>query len=105
MDATTLLTQNRTEIEHLCSKYGVTKLRLFGSALTSDWDPEKSDIDFAAEFTDPPEGVNRFQQYFGLLVEMEQLLKSKVDLVDWNAVTKAHFKEHVDRNAVTWYAA
>lgn len=36
---------------------------------------------------------------------MEQVLKSKVDLVDWNAVTKAHFKEYVDRNAVTWYAA
>ena len=105
MDATTLLAQKRTEIENLCLKYGVTRLRLFGSALTAEWDPAKSDIDFAAEFNDPPDGINRFQQYFGLLVEMEQVLKSKVDLVDWNAVTKAHFKEHVDRNAVTWYAA
>ena len=104
MKALHALEERRSEIESLCRHYGVTRLRLFGSSLRGDSDFDRSDFDFLAEFATPPTGVNLFQQFFGLLVDLERLLARKVDLVDWKAATKQSFREHVEAEAVTWYA-
>jgi uncharacterized protein len=100
-----ILAEHRPEIEALCEKYGVTRLRLFGSALRPEWNPEKSDFDFLAEFTDPPPGQNLFSQLFSFGVDMEDLLGRKIDIVDWKAVTKPIFREAAEAEAQEWYAA
>ena len=104
MHAVELLRSKRNGIEELCRKYAVKRLRLFGSALREDWDPESSDFDFLAEFG-PPVGMNAFDQFMGLLLDLEALLGRKVDVVDWNAARNPFFKRHAERSAKEFYAA
>lgn len=104
MSGVELLGEKRGELEELCRRYAVTRLRLFGSALTENWDPQTSDFDFLAEFANPV-GMNAFDQYMGFVVDMEALLGRKVDVVDWNAAKNPFFKRHAERSAMEFYAA
>lgn len=104
MRAEQLLRKKQQDIEALCGKYAVKRLRLFGSALREDWNPESSDFDFLAEFG-PPIGMNAFDQLMGFILDMEELLGRKVDVVDWNAAKNPFFKRHADRSARELYAA
>lgn len=99
MTATEILEQEPSKISLLCRKFGVEKLSLFGSALRSDWDLEKSDIDFVAVFGTPPPGIDLFAQQFVFQVEISSLLGRPVDIVDWAAVKKPLFKEVVSQTA------
>jgi len=99
------LASKKDAIAELCRKYAVTRLSLFGSALRADWNPQSSDFDFLAEFGSPPEGINRFHQFFGLQVDLEELLGRKVDLVDWKAADKPHFRKAVEAEAQEFYPA
>jgi len=103
--ATELLEFRHAQIEVLCRRYGVKRLRVFGSALRPDWDPNKSDFDFLAEFGPPPPGVNLFDQQFGLQVDLERLLGCPVDVVDWHAAKKPIFRSIADSQARDVYAA
>ena len=105
MSAIALLTAKREEIAELCRQYGVRRLRLFGSATTDAWSEISSDIDFLAEFDDPPPGINRFKQQFGLAARLEQILGRPVDLVDWNAARNPLFREQAEQSSREWYAA
>jgi len=98
------LNSKRNGIEELCRKYAVKRLRLFGSALREDWDPESSDFDFLAEFA-PPVGMNAFDQFMGFLLDLEALLGRNVDVIDWNAARNPFFKRHAERSAKELYAA
>ncbi len=105
MGARDILEQRKSEIAVLCQKYGVTRLRLFGSALGTDWNPETSDFDFVADFGDPPAGINHFRQQFGLLADLEQLLGRPVDVVDYGVAEKPYFRQVIESTAVELYAA
>jgi len=39
-----LIEKHRAEIEALCREFGVSRLELFGSAATDEFDPDTSDI-------------------------------------------------------------
>ncbi len=38
------------EIRTLCREFGVSKLEIFGSAVTDAFDPGRSDVDFLVEY-------------------------------------------------------
>ncbi|MCC6729522.1 MAG: nucleotidyltransferase domain-containing protein [Chthonomonadales bacterium] len=100
-----LLESKQREIEALCLRYGVARLRVFGSALRPDWDERNSDFDFLAEFAPPPPGINLFDQQFGLQVDLERLLGRPVDIVDWAAARKPLFRQVAAAQAKEIYAA
>lgn len=52
------LTIDREAVAELCRRYGVARLSLFGSALTAEFDPATSDVDFLVEFADDSEGLS-----------------------------------------------
>lgn len=97
-----LLKAKQLEIASLCMRYGVERLRVFGSVLRPDWDERSSDFDFLAEFGKPPHGVNLFDQQFGFQVDLERLLGYPVDVVDLGAAKKPIFH---DMEAQEIYAA
>lgn len=66
-------------IAAICQRRGVRRLWLFGSALSTAFDPDTSDIDFLVEFSDAAD--DPFDSYFGLKEDLEQLLGRPVDLV------------------------
>ena len=60
-------------------------LSVFRSAATEEFDAATSDIDFLV-LLEPPEGVTRFDAFFGLKEALEKLLSRPVDLVDPSAL-------------------
>ncbi len=70
------LKRNRKNILRLAKNYGVTNIRVFGSAVRGDDTPE-SDIDFLVEL----ESGRSLFDVGGLLIELENLLGCKVDVL------------------------
>jgi predicted nucleotidyltransferase len=104
MTSEDLIRTRRAELELLCRRYAVRRLRLFGSAVRGELDPQRSDLDFLVEF-DAPTGMNRFDQFFGLREDLTALFGRRVDLVDWGAARNPYFRKQAESEAVELYAA
>ena len=88
----------------LCTRYGVSRLELFGSGSRTDFDVETSDFDLLVEFVDSrPEGA--FDRYFGLKGELEELFQRRVDLGELSAIRNPYFRQAVEQDKVLVYAA
>ncbi len=92
------------EIGALCKQYGITKLELFGSAATGEFDEAKSDLDFLVEF-ERSESTNAFHQYFDFLFAVEKLFDRHVDLVHANCMKNPYFIESVNKSRTPVYPA
>lgn len=93
----------RDAIANLCRVHAVCRLRIFGSAITGRFDPERSDVDFLVDFD--PQAPDLFDAYFGLKEDLEKLLDRQVDLVMADAVTNPHFAKSAFASAEDLYAA
>lgn len=101
MDAFAML--DLDAIARACKRYGVKRLRIFGSALTDHFDLEGSDIDFLVDFA--PGNTNLFHDYFDLKLELERITGRPVDLVDASAVINPYFKASAFGSAQELYVA
>jgi predicted nucleotidyltransferase len=100
-----LVEQNRKALKELCVKFRVRRLEVFGSASTgTNFDPEKSDLDFLVEFQTLQLGEYA-DAYFGLLDALETLFRRHIDLVMPRAVKNRYFIESIDKNREVFYAA
>jgi predicted nucleotidyltransferase len=74
--------------------YPVKRAALFGSAARGDMN-ENSDVDILVEFLPDTRGL----VFFGLRVDLEEALGRSVDLITFNALTKAKpgFKKLVEQ--------
>lgn len=101
MEATSFL--DLEAIENACKKYGVERLRVFGSMLTDSFDPQHSDVDFLVTFQ--PGRKNLFHDYFDLKFELERIVGRSVDLVMERAVKNPFFRASAVETAQELYAA
>lgn len=101
MTVATLL--GNEDITRACVKYGVRRLRAFGSVLTDQFDAGASDVDFLVEFE--PNLKHPFDAYFGLREDLEKLLGRDVDLVMAEAVRNPYFAASVFDSALEVYAS
>ncbi|WP_009544396.1 nucleotidyltransferase family protein [Crocosphaera subtropica] len=71
-----LLFKKRKEILRIAAKHGAYNIRIFGSVARGE-DNENSDIDFLIDYD-----LSKTSSWFpmGLIVELETLLKHKVDI-------------------------
>jgi len=99
-----LVERNRSEIERMCARFNVSRLEMFGSALTDQFDPKSSDIDLLVEFKPLEEGRHA-DAYFGLLEALKELLGREVDLVMKSAVRNPYFKQKIEQRREVLYAA
>lgn len=99
-----LVEKRQREVEALCRKYHVRELYLFGSAATGHFNPRRSDIDFMVRFAEstPAEHARR---YFGLLEDLHDLFRRRVDLIELDAVDNPYFMQSAERSKVRVYAA
>jgi uncharacterized protein len=98
------LATNRDALIELCERFGVRRLDVFGSAVSGEFDPDCSDVDFLVEI-EPPPGMSRFDAYFGLKESLELLLGRRVDLIDPAALENPYFALAVERTRRELYAA
>lgn len=87
MDGAPLL--DREAIAGACDRFGVARLRVFGSAVTGRFDPECSDVDFLVDFL--PDVQDLLGNYLALNEELERIVGRKVDLVMSDAVENPYF--------------
>jgi predicted nucleotidyltransferase len=89
-------------IAQLCEKYGVRKLELFGSACRGEFDPETSDLDFIAEFSDidvPGYGM-RFLDFADAI---ESLLARKIEVITTKSTMNPLFRRVIDECRIAIY--
>jgi len=86
-----------------CKRYGVARLRIFGSVLTDRFDPQTSDVDFLVTFR--PGRENLFHDYFDLKFELERIVGRGVDLVMERSVRNPFFKASAFETTQDVYAA
>lgn len=91
------------EIARACQRFGVTRLSIFGSALTDRFDPEESDVDFLVEYS--PGAERTFPALFALRTELEHIVGRPVDLVDVRTVRNPYFARTAFGSAEEVYAA
>jgi uncharacterized protein len=99
-----LIEQQRGELAGLCRRYHVGRLELFGSAATADFDASASDLDFLVEFL-PLTPSERADAYFGLLHNLEDLFRRRIDLVTFQAVQNRWFRQAIEPHRTLLYAA
>lgn len=90
----TELISKRDQILNMAAKRGVKRIRLFGSAARGDSGPG-SDVDFLVEF----EPGRSLLDQGGLLMDLQELLGCKVDVVSERAL-RPRYRERVLREAV-----
>lgn len=97
---TELIESKKCDLRALCERYRVERLALFGSALRHDFDPVRSDLDFAVEFfaMSPQEHA---EAYFGLLEALEGLFGRRVDLVEIEAVRNPYLRREIEDHQET----
>ena len=100
---TTAIPLDTEAIAAVCVRYGVDRLRIFGSVLTETFDPDRSDVDFLVEFKTGRE--NAFHDYFDLKTALEQIVECDVDLVVANAVKNPYVAKSIFDSAEDVYAS
>ncbi len=99
------IAERKNEIARVCRRYRVSRLEVFGSAARgTDFDPEKSDVDFLVEF-EPPLLPGIFRRYTGLLDELRAALGRPVDLGQPSATRNKYLQEAIDRERELVYEA
>ncbi|MBI5442577.1 MAG: nucleotidyltransferase domain-containing protein [Deltaproteobacteria bacterium] len=79
----------------LCSRRGVRRLSIFGSAVGDAFDSQRSDIDLLVEFQ-PMAPIEHADAYLGLLEEAEALFGRPIDLVEPQALRNPYIRERVE---------
>jgi uncharacterized protein with HEPN domain/predicted nucleotidyltransferase len=91
-------------IAALCRKYGVVRMYLFGSAIGSDFELGRSDVDLLVDFG-AMDGYTKAHAYFDLLDELRDVLGTEVDLVMTGAVKNRYIAADIERTKQVLYAA
>ena len=97
--------QHLTQIRKLAQDYGATRLEVFGSVCTPEFDRERSDIDFLVKF--PPDydfgpWLARLQD---LETDLSQLLGRNVDVVTTSALRNSWFRREAAKTRTVIYDA
>lgn len=90
-------------IAQASERFGVRRLRVFGSVLTDRFDPKRSDVDFLVDFY--PNREDRLDDYLGLKDALAEIVGRDVDLVVADAVRNPYFKKVAFGSAQDVYAA
>lgn len=99
-----LIEEHFSEIRRLCLRFNVSRLELFGSALSENFDRASSDIDLLVEFKPLKQGLYA-DTYFGLLEALKNLLGRDVDLVMTKAIKNPYFLQKINQKRLLLYAS
>jgi hypothetical protein len=105
VEALELLQLHDSEVQEICQRFCVRRLRLFGSALSDHWDESKSDLDLLVEYRPESRDLPALDRLVGLQLALEDLLKTKVDVVNWSTARNTRFRESAELLTREIYAA
>jgi predicted nucleotidyltransferase len=91
-------------IAALCQRHHVQRLAMFGSAVRTDFDPMRSDIDCLVNF-DAVGQARAFDAYFDLKQDLARLFGRSVDLVVERAIRNGRLRAVIAAEERLLYAA
>ena len=97
-----LIEQKKTSIAEACRQFGVGRLEVFGSAARGDFDTQKSDLDFIANFL-PPLHPGVAGRFLGLAEALEKIFARPVDLLTERMIRNPILREEVNRDRTPVY--
>jgi predicted nucleotidyltransferase len=102
--APSIVTEQLDAVRRLCRKHHVARLELFGSATSSRFDFEHSDLDFLVDLAQLPP-TERADAYFGLLAGLQDLFQRDIDLVEVQAIHNPYLEQAIEAGRTVLYAA
>ena len=92
-----IVAERKQDLARLCEEHRVERLDVFGSAVTGEFDPETSDLDFLVTFRETAAGgKDAFDKQIGLRDALEGLFGRKVDVVPERSITNPYFRANVE---------
>ena len=92
-----IIEAKRQQIVDVCSRSGVRRLEVFGSAALNDFALLRSDIDFWVELSDDPQSSPQ-DSYFVLEDALEGKFGRPIDLVSMGSITNPYVQANIDRD-------
>lgn len=89
-----IVEKNINQVRELCSRYKVSRLFVFGSVLTNDFNPE-SDVDFIVEFNHV-ELSKYADNYFDFKFALEKIFNRNVDLLEGKAIRNPYLLKSIN---------
>lgn len=96
-----IIEKHREELVALCEENEIKGLWLFGSAVTGNWDPDRSDLDFLFDIGDYSNTAGR--RWMKLNAGLIELFGEGFDLVSRPAIRRSEFRKTVEQTAVPIY--
>lgn len=98
-----IIDRQQGELAEICRRFEVARLEVFGSAVTGEFDEQRSDLDFLVEFGSALTGP-RFDAFFGLQRALRELFDRPVDLVEAGAPRNPYFIRRMNETRRLVYA-
>jgi predicted nucleotidyltransferase len=105
MELHPLVTVHPDDVRTLCKKYGVDTLEVFGSAMTPEFDPARSDVDFLVHYPDGYDVGMFGKRLSDFEAELSELLARPAQLVMMSALRDSFFSEEANRTRSVIYVA
>ncbi|MCH8966944.1 MAG: nucleotidyltransferase domain-containing protein [Planctomycetes bacterium] len=99
-----MIAKHQEAIGEVCRRSHVARLEVFGSAVTGEFDEQRSDLDFLVEFGEVLHG-ERFDAFFGLQRALAEQFGRSVDLVEAGASRNPYFIRRMNESRRVVYAA
>ena len=96
MELAILIKERYSDFVDLCRIHRVNKLYAFGSAITDQFDPDKSDIDVVVKI-DIEDPADRGDALISFWDNLEALFERKVDLLTEDSIRNPYLRRNIDR--------
>lgn len=96
MNLITLIKDQKNDFITLCKSHKVSKMYAFGSSITDNFDPIKSDIDVVVKIS-IEDAADRGDALLSLWDKLETLFKRKVDLLTDDSIRNPYLKKSIER--------
>lgn len=101
-----VIASKREQIQALCRQYNVRRLDAFGSAVRqTDFDPDRSDVDFLVEFEPDALSGMSFRKYQALRDALAAILGRPVDLVTADSIENPYVRADIEQSRENVHAA
>lgn len=99
-----IIDRQQGEVAEICRRFHVARLEVFGSAVSGEFDEQRSDLDFLVEFGPALTG-SCFDAFFGLQRALAELFGRSIDLVEAGAPRNPYFIRRLNETRRVVYAA
>jgi len=97
-----ILKDNIQQLVEICRRHQVSKLFVFGSAITENFNLESSDIDLMVKLL-PMSPEEKGEHLLDLWDELEELFQRKVDLLTDQPIKNPFLKKNVEKTKLLIY--